>query len=141
MTRVFLDASVLVAAAASPGGGSALLLELCRHRKIEPVVSRLVLLEAERNIRKKLPPSALSSYHRALEEAPFRVVPGPMEEELRLYQAIIHEKDAPILAAAVAGRAVYLITLDRRHFMTEKIRQAHLPLKILTPKEFFQEYP
>lgn len=140
MIRVFLDANVLVAAAASREGGSALLLEFCRQKRLEPAVSRLVLLEAERNVRKKLPSPALKRYHRFLESVSFHVVAPPPEEEIRPYRALIHEKDAPILAAAVASQSALLITLDQRHFMTQTLRKADLPLKILTPREFFQDF-
>ena len=141
MIRVFVDANVFVAAVASPDGGSALLMEVCRKGLLEIVVSHLVLLEAERNIRKKLPPSALKGYHRLLEELSLFIVPSPTAEEVDPYRTSIHEKDAPILAAALMSKAGYLITLDRRHFMTDRLRRAHLPLKIVAPKEFFQQAP
>jgi len=64
--RLFLDASVWIAAAGSPTGGSALVLELCRHGHATAVTSRLVLLEAERNIRKKLGPEALLRFYELL---------------------------------------------------------------------------
>lgn len=134
MSRVFLDANVLFAAAASPSGGSARLLEECRHGRYEPIVSRLVLLEAERNIRKKLPPAALRRYHHLLETVPLRVVPAPSPEELHLYQPLINEKDTPIVAAAIASGAAYLVTLDRR-LVTDRLRAARLPLQLVTPGE------
>ena len=34
---------------------------------------------------------------------------------------MIHPKDVPVLAAAVASKATYLITLDRRHFLTKAV--------------------
>ncbi|MBI3332705.1 MAG: hypothetical protein HYZ93_01270, partial [Candidatus Omnitrophica bacterium] len=70
MIRLFADANIFVAAAASPAGGSAVLLEACRKGLIEIVTSHLALMEADRNIRKKLPPSNLRRYHRFLEETP-----------------------------------------------------------------------
>jgi len=138
MIRLFLDANVFVAASASTQGGSALLLEISRKGLFEIVTSHLALLEAERNVRKKLPSSALKRYHHLLETTPLRMTPSPTAEEFRRYQNLIHEKDAPILAAAVAGKADFLITLDQRHFMTEPLRRAHLPLKIVTPGQFLQ---
>ena len=141
MIRVFVDANVFVAAAASAEGGSALLLELGGKRTIEVVTSRLALLESERNVRKKLSPSALKRFHRLLKKLPLLITPAPPTEQARPFQDLIHEKDAPILAAAVASKADYLITLDQRHFMTDKIRRAHPPLKIVTPREFFQQAP
>ncbi len=139
MTRLFLDASVLFAAVASPSGGSALILEGCRKGRFEGVVSRLVLLETERNVRKKLHASALARFHRLLERVLFRVVPSPTSEEIRAVEALIHPKDAPILAAALVSGAAYLVTLDRKDFMTQKLRAAHLPLSLVTPKEFFDK--
>lgn len=138
MIRIFLDANVLFAAVASPEGGSAQILKGCRSGRLEATVSRLVLLEAERNIRKKLHSSALTRYHRILEATPFHVVPGPSAEESRPYQALINEKDLPILVAAVASGASFLVTLDRKDFMTHKLQTAPLPIRIVTPKEFFE---
>ena len=138
MIRIFLDANVLFAAVASEGGGSAQLLEGCRRGRFEATVSHLVLLEAERNIRKKLRRSALARYHRILETTPFQVVPGPPPEKLRPYQALINEKDLPILAAAITSGASFLVTLDRKDFMTPRMRSAHLPIRIVTPKDFFE---
>jgi predicted nucleic acid-binding protein len=46
--RLFLNASVLIAAAASEEGGSARLLEVCQASKIRFLITRLVLREAER---------------------------------------------------------------------------------------------
>lgn len=137
MIRLFLDANVLFAVAASPHGGSARLLEECRHGKYEAVVSRLVLLEAERNIRKKLPSSALKRYRRILGTVPFSAVQAPSLEALRTYRPLINEKDVPILAAALASRASYLVTLDRR-LVTDRLRAARLPIRFATPGEILQ---
>lgn len=45
--RLFLDASVLIAAAGSRTGASTLVLDVCRHGQAKAVSSRLVLLEAD----------------------------------------------------------------------------------------------
>ncbi len=52
--RVFIDASVFIAAAGSASGGSALVLDLCQGRRYAAVCSQRVLLEAQTNIREKL---------------------------------------------------------------------------------------
>jgi len=62
--RLFLDASVWIAAAGSRAGASALVLELCRLARTMAVSSRLVLLEVERNIRGKLREEALLRFYR-----------------------------------------------------------------------------
>ncbi len=61
--RLFLDASVLIAAAGSEQGGSSLILAICRENQAQAVGSRIVLLEAERNIREKLGGDALLRYY------------------------------------------------------------------------------
>ncbi len=139
MIRVFLDSSVLLAAVASLRGGSAFLLDGAQQGRFEVCVSHLVLLEVERNVRKKLPTAALKRFHHLLETTPIQIVPSPTSEELHLYQALIHEKDVPILAAAMRSGSAYLVTLDRRDFLTEKIRTARLSMRVVTPKQFFEE--
>lgn len=138
MIRAFLDANIFVAAAASQQGGSALLLEAAKKHRLEIVSSRLALLEAERNIQKKFPSRVLDRFHRLLREVPLLIVPSPPAEEVRRYHPLIHEKDAPILAAAVSSRADFLVTLDRRDFMSAKLRRASMPLRMVTPREFFR---
>ena len=49
----FLDASVMVAAARSPMGGSALAMDVCRGRRFPAALSARVLLEARVNIAQK----------------------------------------------------------------------------------------
>ena len=138
MRRLFLDANVLFAAAASPNGGSARVLELCQGGFAQAIVSHLVLLEAARNIRGKLPPAAYRQFHRLCLRVPLEVRPPPQTATVRRLLALINEKDAPVLAAALEGRAEVLLTLDRQ-FMTDRIRRAQLPLQIFTPGEWLRQ--
>jgi len=52
--KVFLDANVFFAAARSPKGGSGFVLEIAKKGELEIVTVSQALLEAERNIFKKL---------------------------------------------------------------------------------------
>ncbi len=47
--KVFIDTSVLIAGVASLTGASAAVLDLCEAESIQMVISRQVLVEAERN--------------------------------------------------------------------------------------------
>lgn len=134
--QLFLDASVLIAAAASPTGGSALVIELCKARKATPLVSRLVLIEAERNIRRKFEESVLVRYYNTLAELDPLVLPIPGQQEIEEAQKVIRPKDAHVLAAARSGEASHLITLDRKHFLTDEVRQAIRPILACTPGEY-----
>ena len=138
MVRVFLDANVYFAGSVSPTGASALILQLALKGRIEVTASRLVLLEAERNLRRKRSPKDLKAFHQFLKHAKLRVIPTPPETAWRRYEGVIHPKDVPVLAAAVASKAAYLITLDRRHFLTKAVTDKVPELTILTPGDFLR---
>jgi predicted nucleic acid-binding protein len=138
--RLFFDASVLVAAAHSPTGGSGYLLEACRRGKFKAVVTRLVLIEAERNIKTKLGEEDLLRFYRFLGSVNFIVEPPVSAREIADYSHLIEEKDAHVLAAAVRSGAQFLLTLDTQHFMTERLSKAGLGLIIATPGHFIREH-
>jgi len=139
MIRVFLDANVYFAGCASPTGASALILQLALKGRIGVTASRLVLREAERNLRRKRPPKDLEAFHRFLKHAKLRLIPTPPESARAKYEGAIHPKDVPVLAAAVAAKAEYLITLDRRHFLTKTVSAQVPKLAILTPGDFLRQ--
>ena len=139
MTGVFLDANVYFAGFVSKEGASALILELAGRRKIAIWSSRLVLREADRNLRRKAPPSVLKAFRRFIQNTKIQVVPAPGEEMLKTYEPFIHPKDVPVLAAAVASKANFLLTLDRRHFLGPGRLSKLKKIKILTPGEFLRE--
>ena len=121
MIRVFLDANVYFAGCFSSTGASSLLLTLASHSRFRVVASRLVLREAERNLRRKATPNIVQAFHRFLKATRITIVSTPSDTTLRRYEAAIHPKDVPVLAAAVAAKADYLVTLDRRHFLTRAV--------------------
>ena len=110
-TRLFFDATCVVAAAGSPTGGSSFLLTLCLRGLLVVIVSRPVLIEARRNIEAKLPRPALDRY-RALRRRVLRsLVPVAVPLAQRRYGALVSSKDAHVLAAALEAGAAALITL------------------------------
>ena len=136
--RLFLDASVLIAAAGSAEGGSALLLEICRARKTPMLVTRLVLREAERNTQEKLNKAALLRFYQLIADLDLQLIPTPSSEDLKAAAGIVAAKDAHVLAGARAGKATHLITLDRKHSLGDKRREGILPIIACTPGEFLE---
>lgn len=126
----------MIAAAASPDGGSALVLELCAANKAKAVVTRLVLMEAERNIREKLGEQTLIRFFGLLSALDPELIPIPSEESLRKAGELVAEKDAHVLAGAQASSADYLITLDRKHLLTDKVCRGAMPLVVCSPGDF-----
>jgi len=46
---------------------------------------------------------------------------------------IINRKDAYVLEGARRAKADFLVTLDKKDFLTEKVKRIKLPFEILTP--------
>lgn len=136
--KVLLDASIFVAAAGSASGGSSLVLEVCRGLHFSAATTHKILLEARRNIRKKLSPEALLRFYKEIANLKPEIIKPPTKEKLSQYDNVIALKDRHVLASALESRAAFLITLDRKHFKAEGIRQANLPITIMTPKEFLE---
>ena len=103
--RVFVDADVLFAGAASPGehGASLLILRLGELTLVEVVTSKQVITEAERNLAAKIP-DALPLF-RLLVERALSVVPNPTPEEVAAHAGLADPKDLPILHVARDERA------------------------------------
>ncbi len=136
--RLFVDANVWIAAAGSKTGGSATVLELCRRGKGQAVTSRLVLLEAERNIRTKLGRNASLRFYQEIASLDVKLVQAAVEREISAQERIIDSKDAHVLAAAIKGNVDFLLTWDRKHFMSPKVLEAKLTFRIMTPGGFLR---
>ncbi|EKD79984.1 MAG: hypothetical protein ACD_40C00229G0003 [uncultured bacterium] len=134
--KVFLDSSVLFTAVNSPTGGSAKLLN---QKNIKCVVSRLVLHEVEKNVRKKLQEVHLKRFFRLV--GLLEVVEDwPDNQEIKEAERVIVKKDAVILATAKKSSCIILVTLDRRDFLQTEVITYLKPKKVMTPKMFFEWY-
>ena len=136
MIKVFLDANIFFAAAGSRIGGSALILELAKKKKIKVVTVSYAFAEAERNIKSKLGSRSLAVHHRNILEV------GPEIQSLDLLtlkgiwglENILPIKDIPILVGALFAKVEFLITLDK------KLKEINLPFKILNPESFLKTF-
>ena len=139
--KVFLDTSALIAGVASSRGAARAVLQLAEIGLIEVVVSRQVIVEADRNIEEKLP-KMLDDYREFMELLSPVLIDDPHQKDVERFLKVINYDDAPILASAVGSGADFLITWDRKHFIGKNIH-IHSNLKIVTPGEFlkyFREY-
>ena len=110
--RIFLDANVLFSAAKSAGAVRELLARLEAGGQVL-CADAYVVEEARRNLVVK-GPEALAAFEHLLgmlEIAGFHNDPPPA-----LVAACVHEKDRPVVAAAVRLRCDVLLTGDRTHF-------------------------
>ncbi len=134
--RVFADSSVLIAGAGSRSGASRAVLVMAEIGLYRLVVSRQVLDECERNLRKKLP-AALPIFAEIMVRLAPEVVPDPPPEESLRWKTVIVAKDAPIPAAAVLASVDRLLTLDTQHFTVSVAAQCGLIIQ--TPGDFVHE--
>jgi predicted nucleic acid-binding protein len=112
--RLFLDANILFSAAYKDGNSVLLLFDLAAAGRCKLLTSVFAWEEARRNIDVKCP-------HRLPNLRPLagRLIYVPVPDASAVAAAMqlgLPEKDAPILAAAVAGGADILVTGDRTHF-------------------------
>jgi predicted nucleic acid-binding protein len=135
VSRIFADASVLIAGAGSRTGASRAVLVMAEIGLYRLVVCRQVLDETERNLRKKLP-AALPVFAELMMAINPELVPDPGPKEVIRWQALIEPKDAPILAAAVAASPDRFLTLDVKDFVEPTHVAEKSGLRIETPAEF-----
>ena len=136
--RIFLDTSALIAGVVSPTGAAREVLRLAEARIIDLVVSRQVLTEADRNLSSKLP-AALTDYRALLVRLAPHVVEDPSVRAVREAARVIHQKDAPSLAAARVADVDYLVSWDTRHFRTDAVR-SFVRFPVVTPGEFLRSF-
>ena len=136
--KVFIDTNVLIAGVNSVTGASATLLDLCEARGLEMVVSRQVLIEADRNFATKFP-QLVGRFRQFMHNLAPLMVEDPTPESIKKAATIVDRKDAPILAAAQNANVDFLITLDKKHFLNPKTRQKVM-LKVVSPIEFLQSF-
>jgi len=129
--RVFVDADVLFAGAASPRthDASLVVLRMGEITLVDAITSRQAVTEAERNLSTKLP-DALSTF-RLLVDRCLHVVPDPRLADLAPHTGIADPKDLPILVAALREGCSWLVTFNLRDF-----QPGHPEVTALRPGDF-----
>jgi predicted nucleic acid-binding protein len=132
--RIFLDSSVLYAAAFSPTGPARRLILKGIEGSIALVISDLVLEETKRNLTKNAPLAL--PYFTRLADLFSPVITNPTKVDVYKAAQIVHLKDAPIVAAAARGKADYLATHDVKHLLTHaKAIESAYGITVLSPAD------
>jgi predicted nucleic acid-binding protein len=126
--RIFIDADVLFAGAASPNEHSAsnLLLRMAELTLIEAITSTQVITEVERNLQDKMP-KALPAFQLLVSRS-VRVVADTDAAELAEYAGLANLEDLPILVAAAREGCSLLATFNLRHY-----QPGHPSVAVLKP--------
>ena len=131
---IFVDSSVLVAAAISARGSARDLIVAGLRGELRLRISSLVLEETERNLSAKAP-AALPLFAVVRESLEGDLVDPPGDLVVEVAK-VVEPKDAPIVAAALVAQAWYLATYDRKHLLRQKEQiEAEYPIRIMMPSE------
>ncbi len=99
---------------------------------IEALASEQVIGEVEGNLQAKM--SRAMPAFRMLVQRCLQVVPDPTSEAMLEHEGRAHEKDLPILVAAVREQCPWLIT-----FNVNDYKPGHPEIVVLRPGDFVQE--
>ena len=135
--RIFLDSSVLYAAAFSATGPARRLILKGLQGSVTLCISDLVLEETKRNLTKNAP-TALP-YFTIIVELLSPQTTRPTKAAVFEAAQLVHLKDAPIVAAAVKAKAEYLATHDVKYLLNHAhaIEQAY-GITVLTPADLLR---
>lgn len=131
--NLFLDSSVLFSATNSPTGGSSKLFTL---PNLKLHASRVVLHEVEKNVRLKLRNYHIDRFFMLTSRLEI-VDQEPNDKLIGKSEKVIAKKDSVILAEFKKSKCDFLITLDKKDFLQDKVKDFIKPKIIFTPKMFF----
>lgn len=114
--RIFIDADVLFAGAASPNEHSAsnVILRMAELTLIDAITSNQAITEVERNILEKMP-RALPAFQLLVNRS-LKIVSNPEPAEIEAYFGSADPEDLPILVAAKREGCELLATFNIRHY-------------------------
>ncbi|MBI3626956.1 putative toxin-antitoxin system toxin component, PIN family [Candidatus Uhrbacteria bacterium] len=131
MDLVVLDTNVLVSAFFTPHGLTSEIFDALELGRFELIISEYIINELTRVLENKLQirRDLVSSYLDELRYVAAVVKP------VSIRTSKLDPNDWPILGTALAGRATYLVSGDKKFLSLKKFRL----IKILSPREFIDE--
>lgn len=115
-------------------------MEVCGGQRFRAALTTRVLLEARVNIAEKFGETELIRFYQQVAALDPEMVPPPPDNRVQECVRLTTDKDAHVLAAALECGAAYLLTLDRHHLITPAVQAAGLPLRVVTPGDFLNEF-
>ena len=138
--KIFIDTSVLIAAVLSNTGASNYIFRLAEKDIIDIILTVKVLKEARRNLLAKYGQISLKEMQELLIKHKKSIKQDIKKDTEEKFSDLIEDQnDLHILAGANAYKADYLITLDKKHFMTAKLKQSNLLFKIILPGKYLEK--
>ncbi|MEK9143716.1 MAG: putative toxin-antitoxin system toxin component, PIN family [Patescibacteria group bacterium] len=136
-SKIFFDASIIIAAILSPTGGSARLLKFAKNRTIVAITSQTVIDEVTDHTEKIHKTSQEISLY--IKESGLLVRERVTQVEIEKVSGIVDSTDAHLVVGARGAACQYLVTLDKKHLLRAGVRKNVLPLQIVNPKELLEK--
>lgn len=136
MIKVFLDASVIIAAMLSPTGGSAKVIKLGQLGSWAQITSQTVIDEVKDHT-EKIGKSA-AEIDQFIKEHSVLMRKRLTKLDIKPYLGKVEQDDAHLIAGAKLTKCDYRITLDKRHLLKTDIKNRFKLLKIVNAQEFLQ---
>ncbi|MDO8498288.1 MAG: PIN domain-containing protein [bacterium] len=135
MLKVYLDASVIIAALLSSSGGSAKVIQIAKLAHLALITSQNVVEEVEEHSLK------IKRDKKIIQK--FIAHSGILVRERILLSAIesvegIDLEDRHLIAGAKLTECNLLVTLDKKHLLKGEVKDSFKPLKIVTPGELLE---
>ncbi len=134
--RVFLDSNVIFSGFYSLQGTPGQILQSGINGRITMVISRQVLDEVIRNIRRKLP-DIIGPVIEFLSATTIEIVANPDPEEVAGNRLNLSLGDAAVLLAAARVKPDFFVTGDN-HFLENPELEKTLSLRIITPAQLLR---
>ncbi len=141
MPKIFFDADILfsLSYAKNPMSGAKRIILQGYLEKYFFITSARVIEEAKKNLFAYNNSDYLKRLGEILADFNFLVIEILDEKLVNLYKDIVHEKDTHVLVGAIQSKADYLLTFNKKHFLTPKLKKLDLKLQVVTPKEFIEK--
>lgn len=138
MIRIFFDADTLfsVSYTKNPINGVKRILLENQISSLEFTTSQAVINEATENLKKYNAPHSIRKLHDLLKDFNFHILKNINKEQLILCNDLVNEKDVHVLAGALQASADYLLTYNKKHFLTKNFLAKKVKLQMMNPKDF-----
>ncbi|MDA8213821.1 MAG: putative toxin-antitoxin system toxin component, PIN family [Nitrospiraceae bacterium] len=136
--RIFLDSNVILSGLISETGSPRIILDIITLNLpvLHALTGRYNIIEIERNLKKKMP-AAIPVYREYLPKLNLEIIPMPSAKMIKNLSGHTSDKDVPVLASALAGKADFLVTGDKKDFARLRMKSSY-PFKIVNPSEFLE---
>ncbi len=141
MLRIFFDADILFALSytKNPMSGARMVILQGYVGKYSFITSAAVIEETRRNLSPYNNSDYVKRLGELLQDFNFLVMKALDEKLVDAYKDTIDQKDTHVLVGAIQSNADYLLTFNKKHFLTPRFKKLNLKLQIVTPKEFIQK--